>query len=209
VPPVTPPAAGATWSASSPAAPKVPSSHLLVPKWLAFAVAAIVLVGIGFGVGWIAAPGDDRSGPPASSRQFPRGLNPPFGGPNGQNGNQGAPDGGSGNTNRAGGAFLGVAAQSSTNPQGVQIVRVASGSPADDAGLKVDDVVTKVDDQSVSSQSQLAQQVQSHDVGDQVTITYVRGGNTATAKVKLGDRNAQQNRAGSPAPSKRSGSSND
>jgi S1-C subfamily serine protease len=86
--------------------------------------------------------------------------------------------------------FLGVATQPSTDPQGVQIVEVVNGSPAASAGLQADDVITAVDGTSVTRPLELAQQIRSHQSGDQVTIDYSRGGNPAQAQVTLADRSS-------------------
>ena len=66
------------------------------------------------------------------------------------------------------------------------------GSPAADAGLQADDVITKVDDTAVATQNQLANRIGTHRAGDTVTITYLRSGTTHTARVKLTLRNAFQ-----------------
>jgi putative serine protease PepD len=85
-----------------------------------------------------------------------------------------------------------VSTQSATgDQQGAQVENVASGSPAAGAGLQQGDVITAVDGTAVSNPADLAQQVRSHQPGDQVTITYSRGGNSTDAPVQLGDRSAQ------------------
>jgi S1-C subfamily serine protease len=43
----------------------------------------------------------------------------------------------------------------------------------------------------VSTPADLARLVRSHQPGDQVTITYTRGGNSTDAQVQLGDRSSQ------------------
>jgi len=53
----------------------------------------------------------------------------------------------------ANGAFLGVSVQADTN--GVRIASVASGSPADGAGLKTGDLVTALDGTSITSPAEL------------------------------------------------------
>jgi putative serine protease PepD len=70
----------------------------------------------------------------------------------------------------------------------VPIASVQTGSPADQAGLKVGDVITAVDGNSVTDPSQLSQDISSHQPGDQVTITYTRSGASAQVQVKLGSR---------------------
>jgi serine protease Do len=67
---------------------------------------------------------------------------------------------------------------------GLVVSMVAKGSPA--AGvLNVNDVLVKFDDQLLIEQRQLAVLVRNHQEGDEVTLTYIRGGKESTAKVKL------------------------
>jgi|GEM_PF-3206575 len=173
------------------AAPPHRSSHFLVPKWLGLVVGGLLLAALGFGIGWAVAP-DHHGGDRWSDRGsgMPQGRTPGAGLPFGGQGMPGIGGRGSGGmiAPRRTGAYLGVATQAPTGGSGAQIARVSSGSPADGAGLKVDDVVTKVDDTTIASPSDLVQAVTSHKVGDEVTITYTRGGNSATVKVKLADR---------------------
>lgn len=70
---------------------------------------------------------------------------------------------------------------------GVVIRRVADGSPAASL-LKEHDILTKLDDQILVNMAQLTVLVRNHRVGDEVTLSYVRGGKESTVKVKLGER---------------------
>jgi putative serine protease PepD len=87
-------------------------------------------------------------------------------------------------------AFLGVYVGTSTSRSGAQISRVQSGSPAAKAGLKSGDVITSVDGNSITTADDLTAAVSARQPGDRVTITYVRNGNTKTAKVTLGNRSS-------------------
>lgn len=71
-------------------------------------------------------------------------------------------------------------------PKGVGLVvgGVAPDSPASGV-LKVNDVLVKLDDQQLIEQRQLAVLVRNHQAGDEVAVTYVRGGKETTVKVKL------------------------
>jgi putative serine protease PepD len=69
---------------------------------------------------------------------------------------------------------------------GAQIRQVTSSSPAAAAGLRAGDVVTKVDDRSVTDADSLVVAVRAHDPGQTVSVTYLRDGATRTAQVKLG-----------------------
>ena len=175
-PPGPPPWESPPAAASAPRGPG--SSTIAVPKWLLLVVGALVIALVGFAVGYAVAPDDDNdAAAPNSEFVVPN----PFDN-----------DGGSGNQPtipspfpEQGGAFLGVSTTRSTDPAGARIVRVVPDTPAADAGLEADDVITKVDDDAVTNPNQLARRIQAHDDGDDVTVTYVRDGSTDTARVTL------------------------
>jgi serine protease Do len=58
---------------------------------------------------------------------------------------------------------------------GALITSVTSGSPADKAGLRAGDVITKIDDEDISTTENLVSALGSHKIGDQVEIVYYRG----------------------------------
>ncbi|MDR0297571.1 MAG: trypsin-like peptidase domain-containing protein [Streptococcaceae bacterium] len=68
---------------------------------------------------------------------------------------------------------------------GVVIGSATSGFPAANAGLKGNDVITKVGDTSVSNGTDLQTALYKYSVGDTVKVTYYRGGSQHTASVKL------------------------
>jgi len=68
---------------------------------------------------------------------------------------------------------------------GAVVSDVTSGGPAGKAGIKVNDVVTKVNDQQIASADSLVAAIRSYKPGTTVTLTYVRGGQTATTQVTL------------------------
>jgi putative serine protease PepD len=65
---------------------------------------------------------------------------------------------------------------------------VESGGPADEAGLKPGDVITKLDDSVIDSGPTLIGEIWTHKPGDKVTVTYKRGGQDHTATLTLGSR---------------------
>jgi putative serine protease PepD len=65
---------------------------------------------------------------------------------------------------------------------------VESGGPADKAGLKPGDVITKLDDHVIDSGPTLIGEIWTHKPGDKVTITYKRGGQEHTVDLTLGTR---------------------
>lgn len=68
---------------------------------------------------------------------------------------------------------------------GLVITRISDDSPAA-AVLKVDDVLTKLDDQLLINQQQLGVLVRARKEGDEVKLTVIRGGKESTVKTKLG-----------------------
>ncbi|HEU5363540.1 MAG TPA: trypsin-like peptidase domain-containing protein [Gaiellaceae bacterium] len=83
-------------------------------------------------------------------------------------------------------AFLGVTPTNASG--GVGISSVKSGSAADDAGLKVGDVVTQVNGKPVTDQSQLRAIISARKPGDKLTLTIRRDGATKTVVATLGTR---------------------
>ncbi|WP_086701769.1 S1C family serine protease, partial [Streptomyces tricolor] len=65
---------------------------------------------------------------------------------------------------------------------------VEAGGPADRAGLKPGDVITKLDDHVIDSGPTLIGEIWTHKPGDKVTITYKRGGQEHTVELTLGSR---------------------
>ncbi|MFI7686068.1 trypsin-like peptidase domain-containing protein [Streptomyces griseoaurantiacus] len=65
---------------------------------------------------------------------------------------------------------------------------VTSGGPADKAGLKSGDVITKLDDRVIDSGPTLIGEIWTHRPGDKVDLTYKRDGKTHTVDLTLGKR---------------------
>ncbi len=70
---------------------------------------------------------------------------------------------------------------------GVVVAQVASGSPADQAGLQQGDVIERVDGQIVKSSKEVQGFVRGHKVGETVTMLVLRNGKLVAAQVKVGD----------------------
>jgi serine protease Do len=58
---------------------------------------------------------------------------------------------------------------------GALIISVTTGSPADNAGLKIGDVITKLDNEGIRTADDLVSAIDSHQIGDKVSIAYFRG----------------------------------
>ncbi|MPZ73127.1 MAG: PDZ domain-containing protein [Nitriliruptorales bacterium] len=70
--------------------------------------------------------------------------------------------------------------------RGALVVMVSDGSAADEAGLERGDIITAINDETVTSMVDLAGQISSHSPGDEVALTVVRSGETRTIDVTLG-----------------------
>ena len=71
---------------------------------------------------------------------------------------------------------------------GAQVATVAEGSPADEAGLAPDDVITSVDAVTVTSMADLVVELRRHEPGATILIAFVRDGRTGFAVAHLGER---------------------
>jgi len=69
--------------------------------------------------------------------------------------------------------------------QGVYIVQITSGSGAEAAGLKAGDVITTIDDKSMTTIDGVLSYIRSKNVGDTVQVAVDRGGTTKTFSVVL------------------------
>jgi len=76
----------------------------------------------------------------------------------------------------------GALIHSQSGQQGLAII---NGSPAQKAGLKIGDVITKVDDQEIDPSNALSDIIYKHNIGDDIKLTVLRGGEEITIKVKL------------------------
>ena len=76
-------------------------------------------------------------------------------------------------------------AQANGTSVGAQVQNVVPGGPAADAGIRQDDVITKVDDKTVRSVDDLIAATRLHKVGDVVQVTYERDGQSHTVDVTL------------------------
>jgi len=85
-------------------------------------------------------------------------------------------------------AWLGVGI--SDTDAGVIVSEVASGSPAEDAGLQVGDLILAIDGDEVTSSQMLSEAVQGHVPSDEVTLTVRSGDDERDVTVILGTRPA-------------------
>ncbi|MER7171882.1 S1C family serine protease [Streptomyces mesophilus] len=72
-------------------------------------------------------------------------------------------------------------------PAGVAVVEAESGGAAADAGLEAGDVITRFDNEDISTITSLSEALASKKPGDKVSVTYDRDGSRKTAEVTLGE----------------------
>ncbi|MGE5140001.1 MAG: S1C family serine protease [Rudaea sp.] len=68
---------------------------------------------------------------------------------------------------------------------GVVITDVSQGSPAEAAGLQVGDVIVAIDGKPITDETGLRQAIQSHKIGDTITITINRNGRQGNVRATL------------------------
>jgi C-terminal processing protease CtpA/Prc len=105
------------------------------------------------------------------------------------------------------GAWLGIYLQNLTgdlkeamdlgSEEGVLVAGVVEDSPAEEAGLEEEDLVTEFDGTQVNSSSQLTKLVKKHSPGDEITLKLVRDGKTKTFTVVLGKQPKEKILSGS------------
>ncbi len=92
-------------------------------------------------------------------------------------------------------ALLGVVMQTMTSDlakekkidmtEGAYVVEVKEHSGAQEAGIKEGDIITQVEDRTITSSSELTEQMTQYRPGDEIKVTVVRGKKSEVLKVKL------------------------
>jgi len=77
------------------------------------------------------------------------------------------------------------------NDGGVVVRSLVNGGPAEKAGIVVNDVITKVGENSVGSPADISKQITSYKPGDSVTLHLIHKGQPSTLEVKLQSKPAE------------------
>jgi len=72
--------------------------------------------------------------------------------------------------------------------QNANELAVMAGSPAAKAGLQENDIILEADGKKITINNPLSQIIQNHNVGDTITLKFLRDGQEKTVKVALGER---------------------
>ncbi len=70
-------------------------------------------------------------------------------------------------------------------PQGAYVVEVVTGSPAESAGLKRDDIITKIDDKDIKEKDDIGELIKNKKVGDKIKLEIYRGESTQSIEATL------------------------
>lgn len=108
-------------------------------------------------------------------------------------------------------AMLGVTTEKST--EGAKVEEITKGSAAEKAGLKENDIITRINEEKITSPDDLSSAIKKQKPGDKVTITYLRDKkeNKTTAELSkwkglssfsLGDMNFDFDKIVPPTPPK-------
>ncbi|MFN8126640.1 MAG: trypsin-like peptidase domain-containing protein [Candidatus Nanopelagicales bacterium] len=82
---------------------------------------------------------------------------------------------------------IGVTVDPQYSGPGARVADVTAGGPAANAGLRSGDVITAIDGKAVTDSTGLVVEIRDHAVGDDVTLTVDRGGDTQDIAVTLGN----------------------
>ena len=88
-------------------------------------------------------------------------------------------------------AYLGISSRTAPTGSGALVLGVMRGKPADAAGLRVGDVITKVDGTDVTSSGDVSGTISDRRPGDRVQIEVRRGGSSQTLSATLGTQPSQ------------------
>ena len=72
--------------------------------------------------------------------------------------------------------------------QGALVTGVQPDTPAQDAGIRADDVITRFDGRPIATMDELIVAVRQSEVGDTITVVYIRDGKRQTVDVTLAER---------------------
>ena len=74
---------------------------------------------------------------------------------------------------------------------GALVSEVEKGSPADKAGIEVNDIIVSISGKVISSASDATSEIQNYNVGDEIEIGIIRENRTYTKKITLAEYKGQ------------------
>ncbi|MCD7754851.1 MAG: trypsin-like peptidase domain-containing protein [Firmicutes bacterium] len=91
-------------------------------------------------------------------------------------------------------------------PQGAAVVSVTEGSPAEEAGLQANDIITHVNGTEITGSSDLKAFITDAEIGDELVLTVYRQGETLEITVTVGEQIQSATSSSSESSSSSSGS---
>ncbi len=82
--------------------------------------------------------------------------------------------------------FIGI--NMDNHPKGVRITTIVNKSPAELAGLQVNDLIYEIDGEPIGDMNKLRQALGQYDVGDRITVGVIRFGEEKSIKLTLAER---------------------
>ena len=71
---------------------------------------------------------------------------------------------------------------------GIYIAQISVDGPSKTSGLKVGDIITKIDNISINKMSELRNYIYTKKIGDEVSLTILRNKKERVVKIKLGKK---------------------
>ena len=93
-------------------------------------------------------------------------------------------------------AYMGLTGEDAEGAEGAKITRVTPGGPADGAGLKMDDVVTKMGDKAIKTYEEMLAVAGAAKPTDKVKLAVKRGEKVEEIELTFGERPAQKGGGG-------------
>ena len=86
-----------------------------------------------------------------------------------------------------GGAFEGIGAQLGIKENRIIVIAPLKGTPAEKAGIQIDDIITKIGDQELSDKNSLADVIKKKKAGESISLEIWRNGSTLTFSASLSE----------------------
>lgn len=87
---------------------------------------------------------------------------------------------------------IGVSLDMNFAGPGAKVIKITGNGPADSAGIKLNDIITKIEDRLIDDSTELVVAIRERAPGDKIKVTFTRNGVPQTATVTLGTAAAKQ-----------------
>ncbi len=87
---------------------------------------------------------------------------------------------------------IGVSLDMNFAGPGAKVIKITGSGPAESAGIKLNDIITKIGDRVIDDATELVVAIREHAPGDAIKVTFTRNGSPQTATITLGASAAKQ-----------------